>query len=117
MKAKKSIAVRKETVRRAVKRELRADDQKPEGGQLTAYNLQNEQMERFLVTGEYSGLVEDYFGTEDYHEIRELVQKAKRRGGGPGRHRPGEGESGAFRHARYAELRLLCAGSMHPRNL
>ena len=83
MKAKKSIAVRKETVHRAVKRELRADDQKPEGGQLTAYNLQNEQMERFLVTGEYSGLVEDYFGTEDYHEIRELVQKAKRRGGGP----------------------------------
>lgn len=83
MKAKKKIAIRKETVSRALNGELRPADPKQEGGQLTAYNLQNDQMERFLVTGEYSGLVEDYFGTEDYHELRELVQKAKRRGGGP----------------------------------
>jgi pimeloyl-ACP methyl ester carboxylesterase len=83
MKAPKNTAIRKRAARRAAEKKLRPAGPKPEETQLTAHNLQNDQMERFLVTGEYSGLLEDYFGTEGYHEIQELVQKAKRRGGGP----------------------------------
>jgi pimeloyl-ACP methyl ester carboxylesterase len=83
MNSKKRGANIKNTVRKATETDPRPNPPKAGGERLTAYHLPNDQMERFLVTGEYSGLIEDYFGPEDYREIRELVQKAKRRGGGP----------------------------------
>ena len=41
--------------------------------------LHDEDIERYLVTGENAGLLEDYFGPDEYREMRQLALKATRR--------------------------------------
>ena len=45
----------------------------------TAYELKDEEVERALQTGEYAGLLEDYFGPEAYAELRQLKRDAAAR--------------------------------------
>ncbi len=51
----------------------------------SAFSLRDEQLEQALLTGEHSGLLEDYFSEEGYQELRELAAEAKTRSvrGGP----------------------------------
>jgi hypothetical protein len=51
----------------------------------TAFELKDEEVERALQTGAYSGLLEDYFGPEAYVELRQLKRDAAARTlrGGP----------------------------------
>ena len=51
----------------------------------TAFELRDEEVERALQTGAYSGLLEDYFGPELYAELRQLKRDAAARSvrGGP----------------------------------
>ena len=57
---------------------------KPEEVKATPFSLKNEDIERFLVTGENAGLLEDYFGPDEYREMRQLALKAtSRRAKGP----------------------------------
>src|SRR5512134_1838699 len=50
-----------------------------------AFNLRDDAIERGLQTGEYAGLLEDYFGPEQYAELRQLARDVAARGvrGGP----------------------------------
>jgi len=52
---------------------------------LTVFSLDTEQIETALLTGEYDGLLQDYFGAEQYATLRHLAQEAKTRSvrGGP----------------------------------
>ncbi|MBN1626984.1 MAG: alpha/beta fold hydrolase [Deltaproteobacteria bacterium] len=51
---------------------------------ISAFNLRDEEIERYLVTGENSGLLEDYFGPDEYEEMRRLALRATgRRAKGP----------------------------------
>lgn len=57
---------------------------KQEEGTHTPFSLGNEEVEASLLTGENTGLLEDYFGPEGYQEVRQLALKASgRRAGGP----------------------------------
>lgn len=49
------------------------------------FELKNETVEQALQTGEYAGLLEDYFGPEGYAELRQLTREAASRSvrGGP----------------------------------
>jgi pimeloyl-ACP methyl ester carboxylesterase len=49
------------------------------------FELRNEVIESALRTGEYQGLLEDYFGADNYAELRQLSREAAARGvrGGP----------------------------------
>src|SRR5690606_22203115 len=49
------------------------------------WELSDEQVEIALQTGEQAGLLEDYFGREEYDELRQLAREAAARGvrGGP----------------------------------
>ena len=51
----------------------------------TAFELSDEEVERALQTGAYSGLLEDYFGPELYTDLRQLKRDAAARSvrGGP----------------------------------
>jgi CHAT domain-containing protein/pimeloyl-ACP methyl ester carboxylesterase len=51
----------------------------------TAFELSDQEVERALQTGAYSGLLEDYFGPEQYAELRQLKRDAAARSirGGP----------------------------------
>lgn len=51
----------------------------------TAFELSDEEVERALQTGAYAGLLEDYFGPEQYAELRQLKRDAAARSvrGGP----------------------------------
>src|SRR6185436_3682874 len=50
-----------------------------------AFSLKNDAAETNLQTGDYAGLLEDYFGAEQYAELRHLAQDAqsRRSRGGP----------------------------------
>ena len=50
-----------------------------------AFSLKNETIETSLQTGDNAGLLEDYFGAEQYTELRQLAQEAQssRSRGGP----------------------------------
>lgn len=57
---------------------------KPAEVRASAYTLRDEQVEQALQTGQHAGLLEDYFGEEQYRELRELSREAAvtaRRGG------------------------------------
>jgi len=48
------------------------------------FSLKDETVERWIKTGEQPGLLEDYFGRQNYQELRELsLEAAARRRGGP----------------------------------
>lgn len=49
------------------------------------FRWSNMDIERALLTGEHAGILEDYFGSRDYAELRELAQRATatRTRGGP----------------------------------
>src|SRR5687767_13390489 len=49
------------------------------------FELSNEQIESALRTGDDAGLLEDYFGADEYTELRRLARDASARGvrGGP----------------------------------
>jgi pimeloyl-ACP methyl ester carboxylesterase len=51
----------------------------------SAYQLADADVERFLVSGEYRGLLEEYFGEAQYRELSELARRASLRAvrGGP----------------------------------
>ncbi|MGE5239324.1 MAG: alpha/beta fold hydrolase [Chloroflexota bacterium] len=50
----------------------------------TAFSLRNEEIERYLATGENAGILEDYFSPDGYQEMRQLALKASgRRAAGP----------------------------------
>ena len=42
----------------------------------SGFELTNEQIETALQTGEYAGVLEDYFGSEEYAELRQLAREA-----------------------------------------
>lgn len=54
-------------------------------GGRSAYQLKDEVVESALQTGEFGGLLEDYFGAEEYAELRQMAREAAARGtrGGP----------------------------------
>ncbi len=45
----------------------------------SGYRLKDDEIERALLTGEHSGLLEDYFGQSDYRELKEMSQEAAAR--------------------------------------
>ena len=51
----------------------------------SAFKLNDQGVEAALSSGEHSGMLEDYFGEEAYHELRRLAQEASSRSvrGGP----------------------------------
>ena len=51
----------------------------------SAYCFTDQKLEDFLLSGEHSGKLEDYFGTAGYREIRDLAHTARARSvrGGP----------------------------------
>jgi pimeloyl-ACP methyl ester carboxylesterase len=51
----------------------------------SAWSLRDDAFDRALVSGEFARELEDYFGPEEYAELRQLAQEAQRRGrrGGP----------------------------------
>ena len=51
----------------------------------SAFRLSGEEIERALLTGEHSGVLQDYFGDTGYAELRELTREASTRSvrGGP----------------------------------
>src|SRR5688500_11935029 len=55
------------------------------GGGNSSYQLKDEVVESALQTGEFGGLLEDYFGAEEYVELRQLAREAAARStrGGP----------------------------------
>ena len=57
----------------------------PAPGEQRAFGLGPEAMERALLTGESRGLLEDYFGAENYSQLRDLSRDASTRSvrGGP----------------------------------
>ena len=59
---------RKPHQRRAAIRETGRD------AQASGYQLRDDQVEKALLTGEHAGFLEDYFGEEGYHELREMSQ-------------------------------------------
>ena len=67
----------------ATKRSAGADPRPDDGN--TAFQLEDAEVERALQTGEYAGLLEDYFGPEQYAELRQLKRDAAARTtrGGP----------------------------------
>lgn len=67
----------------ATKRSAGADPRPDDGS--TAFQLEDAEVERALQTGEYAGLLEDYFGPEQYAELRQLKRDAAARTtrGGP----------------------------------
>ncbi len=46
---------------------------------VSGHGLSDEEIERSLLTGENSGILEDLFGTAQYQELRRLTQAAERR--------------------------------------
>jgi len=51
---------------------------------VSGYSLRDDQVEQDLLTGQHAGLLEDYFGEQNYRELRELSREAaatSRRGG------------------------------------
>lgn len=60
-----------------------AGEVEPEGH--SEFELKNETIEAALQTGDHAGLLEDYFGPENYAELRQLSREAAARGvrGGP----------------------------------
>lgn len=79
MAAKRSRTSKKRTRRsasrgRSRKRVVRAAV--PAGDAATGFVMDNDTIERALRTGEEAGVLEDYFGPEDYEELRELSQRA-----------------------------------------
>ncbi|UCD82431.1 MAG: alpha/beta fold hydrolase, partial [Desulfobacterales bacterium] len=51
----------------------------------TAFKLNDQEVEKYLVSGEHSGMLEDYFGEETYRELSRIAQEASVRSvrGGP----------------------------------
>jgi len=58
---------------------------KANSGARTAVQFDDAEIEKYLSSGEHSGLLEDYFGEEAYRELTELAQEASARSvrGGP----------------------------------
>jgi CHAT domain-containing protein/pimeloyl-ACP methyl ester carboxylesterase len=56
----------------------------PDGAQ-SGFELSNDYIERSLLTGDHPGLLEDYFGPQEYAELRQLSREAAARAvrGGP----------------------------------
>jgi len=63
----------------------RAAAQRSHAKQASGFRWSNAEIERGLLTGEDAGVLEDYFGSRDYAELRELAQRATatRARGGP----------------------------------
>jgi pimeloyl-ACP methyl ester carboxylesterase len=74
---KKSTAARRPGKRSAIPA--------PAPGEQSAFGLGPEAFERALLTGESRGLLEDYFGAENYGQLRDLARDASTRSvrGGP----------------------------------
>ena len=47
----------------------------------TGYKVRDKEIERILITGRHEGLLEEYFGSSDYQELRELAQQSSRKWG------------------------------------
>ncbi|MBI4228628.1 MAG: CHAT domain-containing protein, partial [Deltaproteobacteria bacterium] len=58
------------------KRESNAEQNEMKKIYPSGYRLKDNQIELALLTGEHSGLLEDYFGESDYLELREMSQEA-----------------------------------------
>src|SRR5947207_3419564 len=58
----------------------RAKPQAPDRAQpRTAFGVHPDKLERYLLTGEARGFLEDYFGTEAYVQLRDLAREASTR--------------------------------------
>ena len=66
-------------------RAARAGATAAQPGAHSKFELTNEQIEGSLLTGEHAGLLEDYFGPQEYAELRQLSREAAARTtrGGP----------------------------------
>ena len=64
--SRKKTTRKKKVTGRATNRDL-----KP-----TAYKIKDEELEHYLRTGKYSGLLEEYFGEENYRELADLAREA-----------------------------------------
>ena len=81
---------RNKTARKATPRRRRGTASASAAGALPsvaagAFAMDNDEIERALRTGEEAGVLEDYFGSRDYAELRELAQQSatKRAAAGP----------------------------------
>jgi len=91
-KSKKSSSSKKTEVKKAAKRSAPKASQRnaPDltvtaGGEHSEFDLDDRSIEQALKTGEYAGLLEDYFGPENYAELCQLAREADTRAvrGGP----------------------------------
>jgi hypothetical protein len=67
---KKSSTTQKATVARTASRAAARDEK------ISGFCLQDTAVEQALRTGQHAGLLEDYFGEEDYRELQELAREA-----------------------------------------
>ena len=67
------------------KRARRGGGARPRKAEPSGYRLQDELLERALLTGEHGNLLEAYFGEDGYAELRDLARQASARSvrGGP----------------------------------
>ena len=80
------MATRKrKTTKRSAPRKRAPAQRAEQQGANTAYELTDAAIEQALQTGAYAGVLEDYFGPENYKELRQLKRDAAARGmrGGP----------------------------------
>jgi CHAT domain-containing protein len=79
--------IRKSAVKRAAKSAAaaRSDEPTAERGSQSAFALRDHEVEAALETGDFAGILEDYFGETQYAELRQLAREASTRGvrGGP----------------------------------
>src|SRR5262247_843278 len=80
MKVKKNTAAKS-----AAKQKQRRRSTKPAELKQSAFGQPSSALEHALLTGESRGLLEDYFGPENYEELRDLSRDAATRSvrGGP----------------------------------
>lgn len=79
---KSGSSARKSTATKAAAAAARAAAARPRESE---WQLEDERIESALQTGEHAGLLEDYFGREEYEELRQLARDAAARStrGGP----------------------------------
>lgn len=79
------MASKRSRARGASKRPARPTPTEPVRPTADEFSLADAAVEESLLTGENAGLLEDYFGSESYAELRSLAHEAARRGrrGGP----------------------------------
>ena len=76
--ARKSTTRPKGQSKTARSRTARKPSEQYEEKNFSGYNLQDDQIEEALITGDHRDMLEDYFGEEVYEELRTLATRSRR---------------------------------------